>query len=60
MTDDANRFIHWDAPTAKVKSGKWGKITNQEWCEKTMEEINVRGDGVHIVTNEKGEIALSR
>ena len=67
-------MTEWGNPDGSVtaivrgKGGKkhkilsqYGEVTYREWCEREMERINAKGlIQVHIVTNPRFEIALSR
>ena len=52
-------LTHWGRPHELLQS-QYGEVTYREWCEKERDRINKRGDGVRVVENAAGLIALSR
>jgi len=56
---DDNTFTDWSEPTEVVNSC-YGLVTYDKWCEKEMDRINSRVEGVTIAVRDDGMIALTR
>lgn len=58
--DNPQTITIWGNPRKPVGESQYGNVTYRKWCEKERNRLNKSGDTVRIISNARGEIALSR